>query len=345
MACAISRLANGSPRKATLASAWGGLWVTSLIALRYWRQCEQQFNHEIRAPQSMRDQNGQGPDLGPPVRQAVGPEHTDQVRANRKRHPGGPGEPPKHPKRLLASEEIMLREYPSPPILQVRPSRAGEVLHDRVRFVAEPVAGPPCPKRPVHVLRNSHAKPADGIKDVSPNPHVAAASVTFDQNVAFKIKPKYHFPCLDRSGPARITRGGFHVPAGEIIGGQGTNAVFDPVGSRVTVAVDEGQDFAAGRLDPGVAGRARALDRRVNDMTARSGTDHRVETAGGVVVGNHDLHPVGGPRLTSQAGDAHSQRLDIVVMRYDYRYERGLYPSLHCVVRRQFAVKLSTPDR
>src|SRR5271156_1607297 len=108
--------------------------------------------------------------------------------ADGQRHREGPRKPTNRRKRFLTREAAMLRYDAAPPVQQVWPACARGMTDDSGRFKAQSVAGLCCPKGPVHVLRNAGAEPANRGEDAAPHPHVAAACVTLDKDVAFKIE-------------------------------------------------------------------------------------------------------------------------------------------------------------
>src|SRR5580693_3237511 len=133
---------------------------------------------------------------------------------------------------------------------------------DRPTLVAKMKSGGPRAKRPIYVLRHSSAETTDGVEDPSPYPHVAAASVPFDEDVSLEIKPEYHFPGLYGCWPQRIARSVNDMPTGKVVLREGTHSILDPVRSRVAVAVEERQDLTTRHCSPCVARRPRTLDRR-----------------------------------------------------------------------------------
>src|SRR5208337_231559 len=191
----------------------------------------------------MCDEHGYRRALLPQAGQALGPQHLNQMRTDRKRHSSHPGSPPQRSEQLLPSQQIVLGQNPPPAPEELRPVRPSKMTDDRPRLIAKTKSYRPCAKGPIHILRNSGAKAAHGVEDLAPHPHVSTASVPVDENVSLEIKPEHHFPSLHRRRPQRIPGSGHDTPTGKVIFRERTHSVFDPVLLRVAVAVDERQDI------------------------------------------------------------------------------------------------------
>src|SRR5262249_49057874 len=111
------------------------------------------------------------------------------------------------------------------------------MAHNRARLVAKAKTSSSRAKGPIHVFGHAAAEAPDRIKDFPPHPHVAAAGVPFDEDVALKIEAEDQLPRFNGGRPRRISRGGHDMSPGKVVRRECSHSILDPVRLRVAVTV------------------------------------------------------------------------------------------------------------